>query len=155
MLKFVSYDIVFQEIPSEVSLAINLSLCPIRCEGCHSPWLWEDKGYELNKEVIDYFLREYMGEITCIAFFGGDNDVRAINSLAGYIRENYKQIKIGWYSGQKDISQKIQIANFDYIKIGPYIKQLGGIKDKTTNQRLYKVNDRKELIDITYLLQRH
>ena len=28
MLKYVNHDIVFQEFPDEVTLAINLSLCP-------------------------------------------------------------------------------------------------------------------------------
>ena len=37
MLKYAGYDIVFQEIPDEVTLAISLTNCPNRCPGCHSP----------------------------------------------------------------------------------------------------------------------
>ena len=48
MLKYADYDIVFQEIPNEVTLAINISNCPNRCVGCHSPYLMEDVGEELN-----------------------------------------------------------------------------------------------------------
>ena len=36
MLKYVNHDIVFQEFPDEVTLAINLSCCPNGCTGCHS-----------------------------------------------------------------------------------------------------------------------
>ena len=39
MLKYAGYDIVFQEIPDEVTLALNLSGCPNGCPGCHSPHL--------------------------------------------------------------------------------------------------------------------
>ena len=27
---------------------------------------------------------------------------------------------------------------FDYVKLGPYIESLGGLKSEKTNQRLYK-----------------
>ena len=49
MLKFVGTDIVFQEFPDEVTLAINISNCPCRCPGCHSPFLWKDTGTELTE----------------------------------------------------------------------------------------------------------
>ena len=48
MLKYVNYDIVFQEFPDEVTLAINLSLCPNGCPGCHSAYLKDDIGEELT-----------------------------------------------------------------------------------------------------------
>ena len=44
MLKYVNTGVVFQEIPDEVTLAINISNCPCRCPGCHSHYLWEDIG---------------------------------------------------------------------------------------------------------------
>ena len=44
MLKYAGYDIVFQEIPDEVTLALNLSGCPNGCPGCHSPHLQRDEG---------------------------------------------------------------------------------------------------------------
>lgn len=44
MTKYVDYDIVFQEVPGEVSLALNISNCPFKCEGCHSPHLRENIG---------------------------------------------------------------------------------------------------------------
>ena len=50
MLRYVDYDIVFQEIPDEVTLAINLSNCPNRCKGCHSPHLLENVGESLTEE---------------------------------------------------------------------------------------------------------
>ena len=38
---------------------------------------------------------------------------------------------------------------FDYIKLGPYIEALGGLKSKNTNQRMFSIKD-GVLIDITY-----
>ncbi len=44
MLKFWNYDIVFAEVPDHTTLAVNLTGCPMRCPGCHSPHLREDVG---------------------------------------------------------------------------------------------------------------
>ena len=71
-LKYTDYDIVFQEIPNEVTLAINLSRCPNRCEGCHSAYLMNDVGEQLTLEVIDSLYEKYGSSITCIWFMGGD-----------------------------------------------------------------------------------
>ena len=57
MLKFVDTKVVFQEIPDEVTLAINISNCPCHCEDCHSSYLAEDIGETLTtdklKKIID------------------------------------------------------------------------------------------------------
>ena len=63
MLKYVGYDIVFQEIPDQVTLAINLSLCPNHCVGCHSPYLRNDVGNVLDEKALDEMLAQYVGEV--------------------------------------------------------------------------------------------
>ena len=149
MLKYVNSDVVFQEIPDEVTLAINISNCPCRCPGCHSRYLWEDIGLPLNTEAIDDFVEEYGDDITCLAFMGGDNDPKGVNILAQYIHEEYPQFKVAWYSGKTVISRLVNRSDFDYIKIGPFIRHLGPLKSPTTNQRLYRQNDSGEFEDIT------
>ena len=149
MLKYVNSDIVFQEIPDEVTLAINISNCPCHCPGCHSHYLWEDIGLPLNPEAIDNFVRKFGSNLTCIAFMGGDGDPKGVNLLAQYVHEEYPQFKVAWYSGRTVISPLITKNDFDYIKIGPYIKHLGPLKKPTTNQRLYRQNDQGEFEDIT------
>ena len=147
MLKYVNTGIVFQEIPDEVTLAINISNCPCHCPGCH--YLWEDIGLPLNSDAVDAFVEEYGSDITCIAFMGGDNDPRGVNMLAQYIHEEHPQFKVAWYSGKTVISSLINKTDFDYIKIGPYIRHLGPLKSPDTNQRLYRQNEKGEFEDIT------
>ena len=72
MLRYVDYDIVFQEIPDEVTLAINLSNCPNRCKGCHSPHLLENVGESLTEESLGHLLQKYGKAVTCVCFMGGD-----------------------------------------------------------------------------------
>ena len=149
MLKYVNTGIVFQEIPDEVTLAINISNCPCRCPGCHSHYLWEDIGLPLDADAIDAFVQKYGDDITCIAFMGGDADPKAVNQLAQYIHEAHPGFKVAWYSGRIRISGAIKKTDFDYIKIGPYIKHLGPLKSPTTNQRLYRLTDDGTFEDIT------
>lgn len=149
MLKYANSDIVFQEIPDEVTLAINISNCPCHCPGCHSYYLWEDIGLPLDTNAIDAFVEEYGDDITCICFMGGDSDPKGVNLLAQHIHEKHPQFKVAWYSGRTVISAAINKQNFDYIKIGPFIKHLGPLKSPTTNQRLYRQNEQGEFEEIT------
>jgi len=149
MLKYVNTGIVFQEIPDEVTLAINISNCPCRCPGCHSRYLWDDIGLPLDTNAIDAFVKEYGSDITCIAFMGGDNDPKGVDMLALYIHEEYPEFKVAWYSGKTVISSAVKKTDFDYIKIGPYIRHLGPLKESTTNQRLYRQTEQGDFEDIT------
>ena len=149
MLKYVNTGIVFQEIPDEVTLAINISNCPCHCPGCHSHYLWEDIGLPLNTDVIDDFLAEFGNDITCVSFMGGDADPKAVNLLAQYIHGEYPTFKVAWYSGRLRIPSIVNQTDFDYIKVGPYIKHLGALKSPTTNQRLYRRLEDNTFEDIT------
>ncbi len=149
MLKYVNTGIVFQEIPDEVTLAINISNCPCRCPGCHSRYLWEDIGLPLDTAAIDDFVEQYGTDITCIAFMGGDGDPRGVGQLAEYIHEEHPQFHVAWYSGRIRIPSVVSVTNFDYIKIGPYIRHLGPLKEPTTNQRLYRIQPDGQMVDIT------
>ena len=149
MLKYVNTGIVFQEIPDEVTLAINISGCPCRCPGCHSRYLWEDIGLPLDAQAIDDFVEEYGQDITCIAFMGGDGDPVGVNLLAQYIHEEHPEFRVGWYSGRLRIPAQVRKTDFDYIKIGPYIRHLGPLNQPTTNQRLYRMSPDGSMVDIT------
>ena len=149
MLKYVNTGIVFQEIPDEVTLAINISNCPCRCPGCHSRYLWEDIGLPLDTAAIDDFVEQYGTDITCIAFMGGDGDPRGVGQLAEYIHEEHPQFHVAWYSGRIRIPSVVSVTDFDYIKIGPYIRHLGPLKEPATNQRLYRIQPDGQMVDIT------
>ncbi|MBQ2112341.1 MAG: anaerobic ribonucleoside-triphosphate reductase activating protein [Bacteroidales bacterium] len=139
MLKCYSYDIVCQEIPDEISLAVNISGCPNRCPGCHSPWLWEDEGKEMTIELLSSLIDRYAAAITCFCFMGGDGDTSEIQHLAFWLKSEYPHLKTAWYSGREGIPDGFDIRCLNYLKLGPYIEALGGLKSPTTNQALYRV----------------
>lgn len=137
-MKYINESIVFQEVPDEVSLAINISNCPCRCPGCHSKYLWADNGDELTHEVLDRMIAKYQSAVTCILFMGGDANVNELNGFAIYLKNIHPSLKVAWYSGKTIISPDLNMSYFDYIKIGPYIQHLGPLNSRSTNQRMYK-----------------
>jgi anaerobic ribonucleoside-triphosphate reductase activating protein len=149
MLKYVNAGIVFQEIPDEVTLAINISNCPCHCPGCHSQFLWSDIGEPLTPMSLENLIGDYGKDITCVCFMGGDANPAYVDSLAKYLHSEHSEYKVGWYSGRQRVPTIINKKNFDYIKLGPYLKHLGCLKDKTTNQRLYKRAVGDDFTDIT------
>lgn len=149
MLKYVNKGVVFQEIPDEVTLSVNISGCPCHCPGCHSKYLWTDIGEPLTEVTIDAFIKEYGHDITCISLMGGDGEPAAVGALARYIHATYPTMKVAWYSGRSLIPSVIEMNDFDYIKLGPYIAHLGSLKSRTTNQRLYKKVGDDAFDDIT------
>ena len=146
MLKYVDTKVVFQEVPNEITLAINISNCPCHCKNCHSSYLAQDIGTELTFNEVRKLIKKNSG-ISCIAFMGGDSEPKRIDALASFVTNHY-QLKVAWYSGRQELSNHIDLYNFDYIKLGPYKKELGPLNSRTTNQRFYKVSG-KELVDIT------
>jgi len=155
MLRFTNYNIVFQEIPDEVTLAINISNCPNGCKGCHSSYLMQDIGEVLNEEALSVLINKYSSAITCVCFMGGDADPAEVERLAIFLRKKIMyNLKVGWYSGKNTFPAKCSVQNFDYLKLGAYIEKLGGLNCKTTNQRLYRVED-GIMNDITYHFQKH
>ena len=132
-----------------MTLAVNISNCPCHCPGCHSPYLWDDIGLPLTPGALDDFIAQHGTNITCIAFMGGDADPVGVDMLAQYLHEEYPWLRVAWYSGRQYLPARIQKTDFDYIKLGPYIRHLGPLKKPTTNQRLYRQTDNGQFEDIT------
>lgn len=153
MLKYVDAKVVFAEVPDEVTLAINISNCPCQCKGCHSSYLAQDIGTELTFNEIRKLVKKNSG-VSCIALMGGDAEPDKVNTLASFITNHYNSIKVAWYSGRQELSDSIDLFNFDYIKLGPYKEEFGPLNSRTTNQRFYKVSGR-ELVDITSKFWKH
>lgn len=161
MLKYNNTMITFSEIPEEVSLCIEISGCPVHCEGCHSKHLWEDIGDFLTVDALSTLIHQNDG-ITAVCFMGGDNSPLEIYELAKWVKDNTK-LKVGWYSGMP-LRKDLPLKYFNYVKTGPYKKELGGLNSITTNQRFYEVRNKyayqsdeilyRYLEDVTYKFQK-
>lgn len=146
MIKYISRSIVFQEIPDEITLALEITNCPHNCPNCHSPELRKNIGTILVKEELDLLIKSNP-YISCVCFMGGDNNHKEIVEWTKYIHKNYN-LKVAMYSGDDNIDLNL-FYNLDYYKIGSYKEELGPLNKKTTNQKLYRIIN-KQPEDITY-----
>jgi len=130
-------QVVFQEVPDEITLALSISGCDLKCPGCHSPETWDSEfGEILTFNVIDTLLERHR-HISCVLFYGGEWDSELIEFIK-YIKS--KNIKTALYTGQElDYFDDEFINQLDYIKTGRYIQSLGPLKTPKTNQRFYKL----------------
>lgn len=138
MLRYVNAVVTFAEIPDEITLCINISNCSIHCEDCHSKYLWEDIGESLDLQHLTDLIDTNTG-ITCVCIMGGDANPSEVDGIAQDIKEYYPGLKVGWYSGKQELSKDIDLCNFDYVKLGPYIKNKGPLNSKTTNQVMLEI----------------
>lgn len=164
MLKYLYCKEVFQEVPNEITLGISISGCRIRCVGCHSRDLWEDKGTPLTPQCLELLLKKHQG-ITCVCLFGGEHDIDSLIELFKFTKE-HTSLKTAWYCGLDIIPDKYSHIKqyLDFIKIGHYDMDLGGLDSPTTNQKLWKKDATLDVgrstlttvwINITHLLQNH
>ena len=152
-LKYLGYSIVFQEVPDEVTLAINISGCPHKCEGCHSKYLWEYEGNYISDD-LESLIEKYKGLITCVCFMGGDQNLGDLNRCVQLVKNN--NLKVAIYTGLNNVMRlSTIIENSDYIKYGHYNAILGGLDNPKTNQRMIKFNhETSQWDDITYKFQK-
>ena len=146
MIKYVPEmtSVVMEEIPDRVTLAVDISNCRGECVGCHSPFLREDIGEPLTKEVIGALVKDNFG-VDCFLFLGEGRDPETLVSLAAYVRS--QGLAAALYSGRTELEPFIWDA-FDYVKTGPFIPERGPLNDPDTNQRLYRRME-GEWVDIT------
>lgn len=147
-LRYSNYDIVFQEVPGEVTLAINITGCPHRCKGCHSSYLQEYFG-ELLLENLESLIEKYRGMITCVAFMGGDQNISDLSNALRTCKN--RGIKTCVYSGANEIRIFDDVISYlDYLKIGKYEESCGGLDSLKTNQKFFVIQKGKP-INMTYL----
>lgn len=144
------WQITTQDVPDELSLAISISGCPLHCKGCHSSFTWEPTfGQILTDDLLKYLIKKNK-YISCVLFYGGEWRLKRLLELINIVKQS--NLKVCLYTGLmlEEVKQtkKELIDVLDYIKVGRWIAEKGGLNKKTTNQRLYKIENGK-LIDFT------
>lgn len=133
MFNFSAEQIVFQEVPGEVSLAFTITGCQLGCKGCHSVDSWPaHSGTELTESYLQQRLQQYKGLISCVLFLGGEWQPTKLISLLKLARQH--QLHTCLYTGLDSISEPIK-AELTYLKTGRWQPELGGLNSPTTNQR--------------------
>lgn len=137
MLKYIPEltDVVLEEIPGRVTLAVEITNCRGNCPGCHSPFLRQDIGEQLTPAIIDKLIEDNFGT-NCFLFLGEGRDTAALFALADHIHLTHPGVETALYTGRESVGPEYS-EHFDYLKVGPYVEALGPLNKPTTNQRLY------------------
>lgn len=148
------YQITTQDVLDELALAISLSGCPLHCRGCHSSFTWEPTFGEILTDDKLKALIQKNPHISCVLFYGGEWQLERLLQMIDIVKEH--QLKVCVYTGlmleEVKLTKSRLLDVVDYLKVGRWISEKGGLNKKTTNQRFYKidhVNGKNVLTDWT------
>ena len=120
---------------------------------------------QLTKEYLETRIKQYQDMISCVLFLGGEWEIEQLIELLQTVKNTNPSLKTCLYTGLEldeivefikqeinevnkndDIGWKYIFENnlLDYLKTGRWIRELGGLDKKNTNQRFYKVNVKHE-----------
>lgn len=137
----------FQEVPGEISLALSVSGCPLRCKGCHSTETYpEDFGTELTIDELNRLLKKFKHS-SCVVFYGGEWNMDVLTPLMDYIKG--LGLKVCLYSGRKlSYFSEEFVCSLNYIKIGAFKETMGALTNPHTNQQFFEILD-NDMVEIT------
>jgi len=137
-MRYYTRQVVFQEVPNEISLAYSITGCPLQCKGCHSAFTWDgNTGTELTPINLEEDLNKYGILISCVLFYGGEWHEDELVELLSIAKDKYK-LNTCLYTGLDEVSERI-VSNLTYLKTGRWVEELGGLQSPTTNQVLRHV----------------
>ena len=147
-LRFSVEQIVWQEVPNEVSLAFLFSGCPLRCQGCHSADSWKaGQGTVLTESHLAGRLQRYRGLISCVLFMGGEwvpGELRRM--LEVVVRAGLRTcLYTGLEREELEAVSADIIPHLTYLKTGRWRAELGGLESPRTNQRFTDLRTQKNL----------
>lgn len=139
-MKYLNIRTSFSTVKTEICVAIEITNCPHKCLGCHTPELQQDIGKHIDEnniiEILKPFTFNEMPLFSCVAFMGGDQEPENLISILKKIKNIFPNVSTCLYTGNECVNAKIQ-SELDYLKVGKYIASLGGLDSPTTNQRFY------------------
>ena len=130
-------QILFQEVPDHVSLGFTITGCQLRCKGCHSKDTWSElAGSPLSDDKFINHIKHYFGLISCVLFFGGEWQMNELQAKL-LIARKYN-LNTCLYTGLEEVPTSLKHL-LTFLKTGPYIRELGGLNQPTTNQRFIEL----------------
>lgn len=141
-------QVVFQEVPGHISLALSVTGCRLGCKGCHSVHTWDPtSGALLSDGVFTQWLDKYQGMISNVLFYGGEWEPERLTVLLKMAKA--RGLATTLYTGAElDELSPCILEALTFVKTGRYQSDLGGLRSAQTNQRFYDV---EKMIDLTWV----
>jgi anaerobic ribonucleoside-triphosphate reductase activating protein len=139
-MRYYDKQVVFQEVPNEISLAYSITGCKVGCKGCHSAFTWnENTGTELTPLNFAEDLEKYGLLVSCVLFYGGEWHENQLIKLLEIAKYEFRLLTC-LYTGRDSISDRV-LPHLTFLKTGCWDAKLGGLQSPTTNQLLMNVGN--------------
>lgn len=154
---FVKYDIDFQDgLEGWISVRLVYSGCRRAlegraCDGCHNEWLWEFKPGACRRKFRDWLVerREYGWTPSGIVITGGeplDQDPEEVAFDINLVKEIFNpgipRMPVLIYTGYEwsdSLKEHPIVRLAEYLKVGPYRKEIPPGRYASGNQRLIRL----------------
>lgn len=140
-MRCTDWSVYTAEVPGEISLGFTIPGCPVHCPECHSKHTWDaDQGEKLTAKALKRAAGSQPG-VSCVLFFGGEWHPDELGVLLSAVKS--MGLKSALYTGREleCVKHFAFCKKLDYLKTGPYISACGPLRSKTTNQRLWKIEN--------------
>ena len=141
--------ITLSDVPNEIALSFCVVGCPLNCKGCS--WNSTPNKNEYDFDIIREIDKEPL--VSCINFFGGEWLEKELLVYLRYSKNKGKKTCL--YTGltlDEFKNKHIGLLEYlDYLKVGRWVEQLGGLDSSTTNQIFYDLHTNTNL---NYLFQK-
>lgn len=145
-IPLIQKGVSFNEIPDKTAVYFELGDCNAHCKGCHSPELQEpfrlhDDRYVSINDCMKYADEQLDKGANAIVVLGGTKTytdfpliplLKALGTLA----------PVCLYSGSDSVQterMRAVEAGCQWLKVGSYQADKGGLMSKKTNQRFYEI----------------
>lgn len=117
---------------------------------------------QLTKEYLETRIKQYQDMISCVLLLGGEWEIEQLIELLQTVKNTNPSLKTCLYTGleldeivelmKQEVNERADIGwayifdnnLLDYLKTGRWIRELGGLDNKNTNQRFYKIKVKHE-----------
>ena len=137
-MKLFANNITYIEVPNLICRSFSISNCGGNCRFCHSPELKDDIGEEFTNEILEKFFKIDKDTVECYVFLGDGQEPDRMIELLKLCKEN--GFKTCLYIG-KSTTKWEYLRYLDYLKLGSYKYEFGGLDKSTTNQVMYKIEN--------------
>ena len=145
-MKTAYINVVLQEVPGEIAIALSFTGCPMQCDGCHSPELRNPElGEKFTVEEFINKLKSYNGLLSCALFVGGDWNEKCLIEYMDIALIH--GLKVCLYTGKTEVSESI-MQRLTYLKTGAWNKEVGGLNSPKTNQKMKNVKTGEDITSI-------
>ena len=140
-MEIYGYDFTFSEVPDHISLTISVKGCGLKCDGCS--WKGLTHFEEFTLPDLENILIKNNKKISAVCFLGGEWESN-IDKYFDLVKK-YEKILCLYTGKELEELDETFVNKLDFIKVGNWLEEKGGLNNKDTNQKYIDIKNNKVL----------